>query len=120
MYHLICPVPSNVGYSKDTAMMWQQGGQYLPESGIHSGGATQAHSITDKEDDLERDQLIYELNQGFSHGFTQDQVDGKYQNNMGYLVMCKISNFIIYFRNESTTKSVPYPKSSSCNVSRNT
>lgn len=78
MYHLICLVPSNAGYSKDTAMMWQQGGQYLPESGIHSGGTTQAHSITDKEDDLERDQLIYELNQGFSHGFTQDQVDGKH------------------------------------------
>lgn len=76
-YIKFCKVPSNTGYSKDTAMMWQQGGQYLPESGIHSGGTTQAHSITDKEDDLERDQLIYELNQGFSHGFTQDQVDGK-------------------------------------------
>lgn len=66
---------SNTGYSKDTAIMWQQGGSYLPESGIHSGGTIQA--ITDK-DDLEQEQLIYELNQGFSHGFTQDQVDGKY------------------------------------------
>lgn len=96
--------------------MWQQGGQYLPESGIHSGGTTQAHSITDKEDDLERDQLIYELNQGFSHGFTQDQVDGKY-NNYNKIYEIKLN---LYFRNESTTESVSNSESTSSNVSRNT
>lgn len=109
-------MPGNPGYSKDTTMMWQQGGQYLPESGIHSGGTTQAHSITDKEDDLEREQLIYELNQGFSHGFTQDQVDGKY-------LLFKLKHFNkldFYFRNESTIKSVTYTKGTGSNVSRDT
>lgn len=102
-------------------MMWQQGGQYLPESGIHSGGTTQAHSITDKDDDLERDQLIYELNQEFSHGFTQDQVDGKYfLNFVDRLNSIYFFKLTIYLRNESTIESVSYPKSSGRNVPRNT
>lgn len=58
--------------------MWQQQ-NYMGDSGIHSGATTQAPSLTGKEDDLESDQLMFDLDQGFTQGFTQEQVDGNYR-----------------------------------------
>ncbi|CAK1582125.1 unnamed protein product [Parnassius mnemosyne] len=56
-------------------LMWQQS-SYLVDSGINSGAATQVPSITGKEDDeMEGDQLMFDLDQGFGQGFTQEQVD---------------------------------------------
>jgi hypothetical protein len=49
----------------------------LGDSGIHSGATTQAPSLTGKEEDMESEQLMFDLDQGFTQGFTQDQVDGK-------------------------------------------
>lgn len=38
-------------------------------------------SLTGKEDDeMEGDQLMFDLDQGFAQGFTQEQVDGKIFN----------------------------------------
>lgn len=55
--------------------MWQQN-SYLVDSGINSGAATQVPSLTGKEDDeMEGDQLMFDLDQGFAQGFTQEQVD---------------------------------------------
>lgn len=65
------PIGSN---AKET-LMWQQN-SYLVDSGINSGATTQAPSMTGKEDDGEN--LIFDLDQGFGSGFTQEQVDGKY------------------------------------------
>lgn len=59
---------------KEDTLMWQQN-SYLVDSGIHSGITTQAPSVTGKED--EEDNLIFDLDHGFSTGFTQQQVDGK-------------------------------------------
>lgn len=40
----------------------------------------QVPSLTGKEDDeMEGDQLMFDLDQGFAQGFTQEQVDGMYQ-----------------------------------------
>lgn len=56
-------------------LMWQQN-SYLVDSGINSGAATQVPSLTGKEDDeMEGDQLMFDLDQGFAQGFTQEQVD---------------------------------------------
>ncbi|XP_014207869.1 armadillo segment polarity protein isoform X3 [Copidosoma floridanum] len=61
--------------AKEQTLMWQQN-SYMVDSGIHSGAATQAPSLTGKEDEeLESDQLMFDLDQGFAQGFTQDQVD---------------------------------------------
>ncbi|KAL1451854.1 hypothetical protein WDU94_006190 [Cyamophila willieti] len=54
--------------------MWQQQ-SYLVDSGIHSGVNTNAPSLTGKEEDMDGDQLMFEMDQGFGQGFTQDQVD---------------------------------------------
>jgi catenin beta 1 len=62
---------------KEQTLMWQQN-SYMGDSGIHSGATTQAPSLTGKEDDLENDQLMFDLDQGFTQGFTQEQVDGEY------------------------------------------
>lgn len=62
--------------AKEQTLMWQQN-NYLADSGIHSGAATQVPSLSGKEDDdMEGDQLMFDLDQGFPSGFTQDQVDG--------------------------------------------
>ncbi|XP_034239468.1 armadillo segment polarity protein isoform X1 [Thrips palmi] len=63
-----------VGSVKEQTMMWQQN-NYMGDSGIHSGVTTQAPSLTGKEDDMEGDQLMFDLDQGFPQGFTQEQVD---------------------------------------------
>ncbi|XP_044731458.1 armadillo segment polarity protein isoform X2 [Chrysoperla carnea] len=66
--------PDEIG-SKEQTLMWQQN-NYMPDSGIHSGAATQVPSLSGKEDeDMEGDQLMFDLDQGFAQGFTQDQVD---------------------------------------------
>ncbi|XP_050531685.1 armadillo segment polarity protein-like isoform X2 [Daktulosphaira vitifoliae] len=65
---------------KDPSLVWQQGGQYLPDSGIQSGGSTQTHSITTKEDDMERDRLLFDLDQGFPQSFPHEHVDGLNQH----------------------------------------
>jgi len=62
--------------------MWQQN-SYLSDSGIQSGAVTQAPSLSGKEDEeMEGDQLMFDLDQGFAQGFTQDQVDGKILDTM--------------------------------------
>ncbi|XP_049790665.1 armadillo segment polarity protein isoform X1 [Schistocerca nitens] len=63
-----------IGSAKEQTIMWQQN-SYLGDSGIHSGATTQAPSLTGKEEDMESDQLMFDLDQGFAQGFTQDQVD---------------------------------------------
>lgn len=56
--------------------MWQQN-NYL-DSGIHSSAVTQAPSLSGTEDEeMEGDQLMFDLDQGFAQGFTQDQVDSE-------------------------------------------
>ncbi|CAN7990939.1 unnamed protein product, partial [Ixodes hexagonus] len=60
---------------KEQTILWQQG-NYLADSGIHSGVTTQAPSITGKEDDLGDEQMVFDWEQpGFGQGFTPDQVD---------------------------------------------
>jgi len=66
---------------KADTMMWQQQ-HYMggPDSGIQSGAATQAHSLTGHEMDDEMDtgenQVIFDMDQGFPQsGYTQEQVD---------------------------------------------
>jgi len=67
---------------KADTMMWQQQ-HYMggPDSGIQSGAATQAHSLTGHEMDDEMDtgeqQVIFDMDQGFpqGQGYTQEQVD---------------------------------------------
>lgn len=66
--------------SKEQTILWQQG-SYLADSGINSGAATQVPSLSGKEDDdMEGDQLMFDLDQGFAQGFTQDQVDGMFMD----------------------------------------
>lgn len=59
----------------EQTMMWQQN-SYLADSGIQSGVTTQAPSIIGTDDEMNRDQIIFDLDQGFAQGYTQDQVDG--------------------------------------------
>ncbi|XP_065213549.1 armadillo segment polarity protein-like isoform X1 [Planococcus citri] len=54
--------------------MWQQN-SYLPDSGIQTGLVTQTPSLSGKEEDMERDQILFDLDQGFNQGFTSEQVD---------------------------------------------
>ncbi|XP_046735878.1 armadillo segment polarity protein isoform X2 [Diprion similis] len=69
------PADLPMGSAKEQTLMWQQN-SYMGDSGIHSGAATQAQSLSGKEDDdIEGDQLMFDLDQGFAQGFTQDQVD---------------------------------------------
>lgn len=66
-----------MGSAKEQTLMWQ-GNSYMNDSGIHSGAVTQAPSLSGKEDEeMEGDQLMFDLDQGFAQGFTQDQVDGE-------------------------------------------
>lgn len=66
-----------MGSAKEQTLMWQQN-SYMNDSGIHSGAVTQAPSLSGKEDEeMEGDQLMFDLDQGFAQGFTQDQVDGE-------------------------------------------
>lgn len=67
------PGDLNVTSVKEQTIMWQQG-NYLADSGIHSGATTQVPSLSGKEDE-EMD--LFDLDQGYAQGFTQDQVDGK-------------------------------------------
>uniref|UniRef100_A0A8W7P076 Armadillo segment polarity protein n=1 Tax=Anopheles coluzzii TaxID=1518534 RepID=A0A8W7P076_ANOCL len=64
------PMPS----AKEQTLMWQQN-SYLGDSGIHSGAVTQVPSLSGKDDDMEDDPLMFDMDQGFSQNFTQDQVD---------------------------------------------
>lgn len=52
----------------------------MGDSGIHSGAATQVPSLCGKEEDeMDGDhQLMFDLDQGFPQGFTQDQVEGNF------------------------------------------
>lgn len=63
-----------IGSAKEQTLMWQQN-SYLGDSGIHSGAATQVPSLSGKEDE-EMD--LFDLDQGYAQGFTQDQIDGMY------------------------------------------
>lgn len=87
---------------KDPSLsVWQQSGQYLPDSGIHSGGSTQTHSITTKEDDIERDRLLFDLDQGFPQSFPQDQVNGTIDFNCRHCVCVQSHLMFSVFRHES-------------------
>lgn len=66
----------NHAASKEQTLLWQQN-SYMGDSGINSGVTTQAPSLTGKEEDIE-EQLMFDLDQGFTQGFTQEQVDGIY------------------------------------------
>jgi len=67
--------------NKGDTLMWQQGHYMGPDSGIQSGAATQAHSLTGHEMDEDMDtggqeQVIFDMDQGFPQsGYTQEQVD---------------------------------------------
>lgn len=65
-----------IGTAKEQTLLWQQN-SYMGDSGIHSGAATQVPSLSGKEDE-EMD--LFDLDQGYTQGFTQDQVDGKCSN----------------------------------------
>ncbi|XP_035783261.1 armadillo segment polarity protein isoform X1 [Anopheles albimanus] len=60
--------------AKEQTLMWQQN-SYLGDSGIHSGAVTQVPSLSGKDDEMEDDPLMFDMDQGFSQNFTQDQVD---------------------------------------------
>lgn len=64
-----------MGSVKDQTLMWQQS-SYLADSGIHSGATTTAPSLSGKEEEMYGDQDMFDLDQGFTQGFTQEQVDG--------------------------------------------
>jgi catenin beta 1 len=57
--------------AKEQTLMWQQN-SYLGDSGIHSGAATQVPSLSGKE---EEEMDLFDLDQGYSQGFTQNQMD---------------------------------------------
>lgn len=73
--------------SKQQTLMWQQG-QYMSDSGIHSGLTTHAPSVSSKhginemdaENEMDASPMMYEFDPGFNQGFTQEQVDGKLKN----------------------------------------
>lgn len=67
----------NEGLSvKEQTLLWQQN-SYLADSGISTGVVTQAASLSGKDDEpMDRDQILFDLDQGFNTGFTQEQVDG--------------------------------------------
>jgi len=67
-------------------MMWQQN-QYLTDSGIHSGATTQAPSISSKgpgeemeEENMDNNRMMFDWDQGFNQGYTQEQVDGGFSD----------------------------------------
>ncbi|KAL5274764.1 CTNNB1 family protein [Megaselia abdita] len=65
------PMPS----AKEQTMMWQQN-SYLCDSGIQSGVVTQVPSLNGREDEeMDGEQLMFDLDQGFSQNITQDQID---------------------------------------------
>lgn len=78
---------------KEQTLVWQQN-SYLADSGIHSGATTQAPSLSGKEEEMDGEQLMFDLDQGFNQGFTQDQVDGKQQSNL--LLVFHILLFRLY------------------------
>lgn len=88
-----------MGSVKEQTLMWQQN-SYMGDSGIHSGAATQTPSLSGKEEDEMEgsDQLMFDLDQGFPAGFTQDQVDGKAENSE-FTFLTKIADSIIEGRN---------------------
>ena len=59
---------------EEQTLMWAQN-SYMADSGIHSGATTQAPSV---KDEIDSDQLMFDLDHGFTQGFTQDQVDGNH------------------------------------------
>lgn len=73
--------------SAHQTMMWQQN-QYMVDSGIHSGTTTQAPSVSSKHGPLDvamdacddimdgTPRLIYDFDNGFTHGGYPEQVDG--------------------------------------------
>lgn len=89
--------------SKDPqTYMWQQG-HYLgggTDSGIQSGATTQAPgSLTGHEDDMEApppgDHVLFDMDQGYPQGYTQQEVDGKQK---GHLVRSvQLSKNLIFF-----------------------
>ena len=60
----------------ENTRMWQSS-NYLtpPDSGIQTGIVTQTPSVMGNDEDMERD--LFDLDQNFQQGFTQEQVDGK-------------------------------------------
>lgn len=95
--------PSNV---KSETMLWQQNSYLSPDSGIQTGIVTQAPSVIGNDDDMEKDQILFDLDQGFQQGFTQDQVDGSFRtifHNLGVVITRLIMKYCI--RNEPAVES---------------
>ena len=64
---------------KQQVDMWQQGHYMGPDSGIQSGAATQAHSLSghdaEEMDTGGGEQVMFDMDQGFPSAYTQEQVD---------------------------------------------
>lgn len=69
------PQQSNDINVKEQTLLWQQN-SYLADSGISTGLTTQATSLSGKDEEIDREQILFDLDQGFNTGFTQAQVDG--------------------------------------------
>jgi len=68
---------------KQQTMMWQQN-QYMGDSGIQSGATTNAPSVSSKhgvdemdtgDDQMDTSRMLFDIDQGFNQGFSQEQVD---------------------------------------------
>lgn len=62
--------------AKPDTMLWQQNSYLASDSGYQTGLVTQAPSVIGNEEEMEKDQILFDLDQGFQQGFTQEQVDG--------------------------------------------
>ena len=71
---------------KQQTMMWQQN-QYMGDSGIQSGATTNAPSVSSKhgvdemdtgDDQMDTSRMLFDIDQGFNQGFSQEQVDGEH------------------------------------------
>ena len=68
--------------NQQKSMMWQQS-QYMGDSGIHSSATTRTPSISSKhgpdemdtEENMDTSCIMFDFDQGFNQGYTQEQVD---------------------------------------------
>jgi len=86
-YQMQGSLPRGPGYQpagelggKQQVDLWQQGHYMGPDSGIQSGAATQAHSLSGHggEEDMDTgggEQVMFDMDQGFPAAYTQEQVD---------------------------------------------
>lgn len=108
-------------------MMWQQN-QYM-DSGIQSGATTQAPSVSSKHgaEDMEENANdmsgMFDFEQSFNQGFTQDQVDGMYltfPESKIILQLLYINVYTTLYRDEPAAEPDKVSESQSCHVPRDT